>query len=379
MAIDLIYFISICLCFITALTLVFKVNTNKFFGSYLLAAYLTLNGVCNAFYLLIEYDFILYMPYLYKVPAPITFLIPPFAYLYVRATLYNESHFKIRDAIHLIPFVVFFINYIPLYTLPYDQKLDIVKLVVKDISYTYTHQDGFLPEWTNIVFRALQTVVYLFAQWKMIWSYFKETNLVNRRFVRMKRWIYLFVRMQTAYWVGLILIYFIFAVDLGSVSQIGSFISLSTTSLVSIVFLSISGYLLINPSLLIGINNSISPQELKSENIENAHSLFESIQSQIKQKNLFLNPKLSLGLLSTDLEISQKTITQTINQNGFVNFNDFINDFRIDYAVKKLRGEALEAFSVEAIALSSGFNSKVTFYRAFKKKNNCTPTEFLKS
>lgn len=379
MAIDLIYFISICLCFITALTVAFRVNNNKFFGSYLLAAYLTTNGICNAFYLLIEYDFILYVPYLYKVPAPLTFLIAPLSFLYVRATLNDESHFNLKDGIHLIPFLVFFINYLPLYVLPNDQKLALVKNVVADFSYTYTHQDGFMPEWTNIVFRALLSVVYLFAQWKLLRSFFKKTHLSNRRFVKMKRWIYVFVRLQTAYWVGLILIYFIFAFDIGTVSQIGSFVSLSTTSLVSVVFLSISGYLLINPSILIGINNSISPLSKVFSSEKDSPDLFNTIKLQITQHNLFLNPKLTLGLLSADLEISQRMITNTINQNGFENFNDFINDFRIDYAVKKLRGEALEAFSIEAIALSSGFNSKVTFYRAFKKKNNCTPTEFLKS
>lgn len=377
MIIDLIYLISICFCILTAFTICFKINKNKFLGGYLLAFYLLLNAVCNAFYLFIEYDFILYFPYLYKIPAPLTFLIAPSAYIYVRATLFNESSFKLKDIIHLVPFVLFSINYLPLYFLPHDQKEALVQNVLLDISYTYTHQDGFLPEWTNIVTRAFLSMVYLVAQWLMVRRFFKLNPISNKGFLKIKHWIYTFLRLQTAYWVGLIFIYFIYAYDIASVSQIGSFVSLSSATILSIFFFALSTYLLLNPSIFLNINRSILPEH--NLNVQAVSETFESLKFTILDKELFLNPKLTLGLLSSEVGISQKNISFIVSQIGFENFNDFINDIRVANATEKLHSVALENFSIEAIAQSCGFNSKATFYRTFKKTHQCTPTEYLKA
>jgi hypothetical protein len=48
------------------------------------------------------------VPYLYKSAAPINFLIPPFAYIYIRSVLRDEQKFKVTDYIHFIPAVLVF-------------------------------------------------------------------------------------------------------------------------------------------------------------------------------------------------------------------------------------------------------------------------------
>jgi AraC-like DNA-binding protein len=61
--------------------------------------------------------------------------------------------------------------------------------------------------------------------------------------------------------------------------------------------------------------------------------------------------------------------------NGFgKNFNDFINELRIEEV--KSRMERSGDAGLLAIAFESGFNSKATFNRAFKKFTGLTPREY---
>jgi YesN/AraC family two-component response regulator len=72
-------------------------------------------------------------------------------------------------------------------------------------------------------------------------------------------------------------------------------------------------------------------------------------------------------------------LSKTVNTCFGQNFNDFINGYRVK-AVKEsfLRGEQIQT-SLEGIGYRNGFNSKATFFRAFKKHTGKTPAEFLQS
>jgi AraC-like DNA-binding protein len=61
----------------------------------------------------------------------------------------------------------------------------------------------------------------------------------------------------------------------------------------------------------------------------------------------------------------------------FVRFTDYINEKRIHYMDEKIREGGLKQFTLEALALSAGFNSRVTFIRAVKKIKGVTPSEYF--
>jgi AraC-like DNA-binding protein len=60
-----------------------------------------------------------------------------------------------------------------------------------------------------------------------------------------------------------------------------------------------------------------------------------------------------------------------------MNFNDYINSFRIEEIKKRFENGETEDFTVLGIALDSGFNSKTTFNRAFKKYTGSTPQFYI--
>jgi AraC-like DNA-binding protein len=60
-------------------------------------------------------------------------------------------------------------------------------------------------------------------------------------------------------------------------------------------------------------------------------------------------------------------------------FFDFINEYRINDAKKLLKDPTKKEITVLEILYQVGFNSKSSFYTAFKKATNQTPTAYRKS
>jgi AraC-like DNA-binding protein len=60
------------------------------------------------------------------------------------------------------------------------------------------------------------------------------------------------------------------------------------------------------------------------------------------------------------------------------NFAEFINSYRIEEAKRILKSAKWAQQKIAAVAFEVGFNTTVTFYRAFKKHTNITPTQYKK-
>ena len=92
----------------------------------------------------------------------------------------------------------------------------------------------------------------------------------------------------------------------------------------------------------------------------------------------YKDPDLSLSKLATQLHLSTNQLSQVINQFYQKNFYDFINSYRIEEVKLSMINGAVKRHTLLGIALESGFNSKATFNRFFKKYTGITPSQFLK-
>jgi AraC-like DNA-binding protein len=88
---------------------------------------------------------------------------------------------------------------------------------------------------------------------------------------------------------------------------------------------------------------------------------------------------MSLNVLAEKINIPYYQLSRLINQNYKQNFNDFINAMRVAEAKKKLLDSNYNRLTIEAIGQSVGFNSKSSFYIAFKKYAHCSPKEYMKA
>ncbi|WP_299156131.1 helix-turn-helix domain-containing protein [uncultured Tenacibaculum sp.] len=117
-------------------------------------------------------------------------------------------------------------------------------------------------------------------------------------------------------------------------------------------------------------------EKYKNSSLNNSEELFKKVDKLVIKDKLFLFSELKINTLSEKLGTSVPHISQAINENKNISFSDYINSFRINEAKKKLLVEKPD--TIFAIAIDVGFNSKATFYHAFKKLTNTTPTEFRK-
>jgi AraC-like DNA-binding protein len=87
-------------------------------------------------------------------------------------------------------------------------------------------------------------------------------------------------------------------------------------------------------------------------------------------------PELTLADLAHRLRLAPAQLSRVINAGTGQNFNDFVNAYRVAEAARLLHDPAFRHYTLLAIALEAGFNSKSTFNRVFKKINGLTPSDF---
>jgi AraC-like DNA-binding protein len=90
----------------------------------------------------------------------------------------------------------------------------------------------------------------------------------------------------------------------------------------------------------------------------------------------YLDSDLTLRSLAERLHINEHYLSQVINENTGESFYFFINTFRLEEAKRLLREDENQEKSMLDICYAAGFNSKSSFYRAFKKCTGLLPCEF---
>jgi AraC-like DNA-binding protein len=91
----------------------------------------------------------------------------------------------------------------------------------------------------------------------------------------------------------------------------------------------------------------------------------------------YLNPELTLSDLSDTLKTNTSVLSQVINSGFNKNFNDFVNEYRVEAFKQKIQSGDYQHLTLLAIAFECGFNSKTTFNRAFKKATGLMPSEYI--
>ena len=109
---------------------------------------------------------------------------------------------------------------------------------------------------------------------------------------------------------------------------------------------------------------------------EDAKKYARQMVSLMEVDNIYLNPQLKLDLLAKKMSLSEKVISNLLNQHLKKNFNDFVNEYRIEEARKRLAEPTANQFTIAAIAYDCGFNSLATFQRCFKQFTGITPSQY---
>lgn len=104
----------------------------------------------------------------------------------------------------------------------------------------------------------------------------------------------------------------------------------------------------------------------------------ETIRKHLEEKKSFLQHGYTLKMFSDETQIPVHYLSGFINKYYKMNFNDFINEYRIIFSIDKLLKKEWMYKKLETIANESGFNNRNTFISAFKKVTGVLPSAFLK-
>ena len=119
-------------------------------------------------------------------------------------------------------------------------------------------------------------------------------------------------------------------------------------------------------------------KKIKANNEESLEKL-DKLKEFMNENKPYLDPLLSIDSLSNQMNTSSTELSLLINQHLGEHFFNFVNRYRISYAQELLVDPQRKNLTVAEIMYDSGFNSKSSFFTAFKKQTGKTPKQFRAS
>jgi len=105
----------------------------------------------------------------------------------------------------------------------------------------------------------------------------------------------------------------------------------------------------------------------------------EKLNSFIETEKPYTNPDLKIVDLALAINCSSHSLSYIFNQYLTKNYYDFINEYRIAEFKRLISDVNYSKYTLSALAERSGFSSRASFFRSFKKQTGITPNEYIKS
>lgn len=102
----------------------------------------------------------------------------------------------------------------------------------------------------------------------------------------------------------------------------------------------------------------------------------DKLKAHLESTACYLDPNLTLMDVAEQVALPKHHVSEIINMEFEKNFFQYLADYRIAHAMKYLSSHD-SSIKIETLAYECGFNSKTSFNRYFKERNNgLTPSEY---
>lgn len=128
--------------------------------------------------------------------------------------------------------------------------------------------------------------------------------------------------------------------------------------------------------------NTVEEQQalLKYEKSKLAGEVLSAYKIKVEQivhdKQSFLKVNFTLDDLEQESKIAKHHLSQFFSTTYGMNFNAYINKLRVEHAKQLLEKKDFD-ISVSELGDECGFNSRTSFFRAFKKYEGVSPSEYI--
>ena len=309
-------------------------------------------------------------PYLFAIRVPNEILFGPFLYLYFMMLAKRKVDLSLKFFRHLYVLFLSVILAVP-FLIYYDTQLG---------------QNHLMDRYFEI---------YQIVGGEIVSLQFLVYSLVV--FVRLKKHNFIAVAMEHPVWhahfkyIRLISILLIFhgtirllEVNLGlydapfqKLFEMGNVLIYAAVSL-------IFSYLLISNPVVLHYDPSVFNLSVKKKkegpSLEQEEGLMyaKKLNEHMERAKPYLNPNLTIQELAGQVKISSRTISDVVNNIIGQNFNDYVNNYRVEEFKKLAKDTTKDHYTVLGLGYEAGFKSKTTFNTAFKKFTGVTPSDYRK-
>jgi AraC-like DNA-binding protein len=328
---------------------------------------------------------------------PLSYLLGPFLYYYVKSTLSENNKLEKWDWLHLLPAVFIIFNCLPFTTLPFDQKASIAHEIV-NITENYTLDFNFvsfefilLSRSAHLLAYSVFSIIYFFRHAHKV---YKTHGTRSSNHSILTKWMLLLCSIQIVIAIN----------SIGHMSTLYD-INFSIFGIPSYeiftekYYFGICGagfflqniFLFLFPKILYG-NVSYTIEKGKDSIIDDIKSnlpkkikdvLFTEDIEKIIEKYLstvpYISRDFSLSQMSFDLKIPERFLSNYFNKELQITFSEWRKNLRIDHVCKMIEQGESKNLTIEAIATNAGFASRSKFIDAFKERKGVTPSAFIKS
>jgi AraC-like DNA-binding protein len=324
------------------------------------------------------------------------FLMAPFFYIGVKGMITNQDGITRKEILHFLPAVLHALELIPLYSKSASEKRVVIEYIMKYEEELMISVHGLIPMIWIDIFRFLLMGFYFFKSWMMI----HKAGLIQQYLTSDR--IYSWFKASLVYFGIFQLVFFI--TYFFNIQYYFSGIFFPIVRNLSTLILSITIFIYVievlrKTKLTLGFQEfderevgtrpikkglSLKPTLDRGDQLSKVLEKTSSDLDELKgilahlfeQEFIFKEKDLTVADLAKRLKISVRHLPEILHQVYGKNFKDLVNHYRNQLAKEKIEKGYLEAFTLESLADEVGYNSRITFFNAFKKEFKVSPSEF---
>ena len=361
---------------------------------------------------LAENGHLIELMFVYKVPNAILFIAPSALYLYIKGFVTDQYKLGKYEWLHFLPGLVGLAEAIPWVMSSQDYRTGVVQAIDNQQSF-FAHQDpGFMTHETSMLIRTGMFLVYVGASWILVFRKGIFKSYASNRIGC--NWILMLLLLAT---IGHAMVFSSMIWDrLHPEALHSGFLGAVRVSI--LIYLCIMLFIFYQPRVMYGYafvaaaldtpnsggrlkpelwqsfdsaqSESGSPESTEQEKMvasehhevragisrERIERWKRSLNQFMEQDKPFLNPLFRLHNLAEALDIAPHHCSYLINIEFGKNFNQWVNEHRIEYFIKLYRQDST-SHTLEALAQQAGFSNRRTLHNAFMKIHGQPPGIFL--
>ncbi len=305
---------------------------------------------------------------------PFIFLLGPVLWLYVKSVTEQHFRFKPKYLLTLIPFVLVVVIFAARnYFKP-------------ELAITATH-DAVSSNNTFIFFFIIGLIALSnlgYTAWgivlinrykKTLKTYFSSTEKINLQWLEfiLKSALIAYASIS-----GLYIANAIFSLMSYQVLQQAGYGIAAILVLVLGFFGIRKGNIFTSSDIDFDMEKAVDTAESTSKLTKEEEVFVHKLIGCMKTEKPHLDPEITLAILSRKMQVSPEYLSAIINSRLNKNFFDFINHYRIEEFKQLCKDPLNKNLTLISLAYDSGFNSKATFNRVFKREMDCTPGEYYR-